>query len=204
MLEMQNKVFEETQRLQEITGEQATRQIEIRASNLAGQERKILDEGRRAFLLLREEGSSAAFPEAMEQVNTDIGNVAERLAQADIGKLTTTIEQEIISSLEEMVGALVQVQKEQKEKKQKQQGQPQQGEPGEQPLVDKLAELRLIRTLQVRINNRTTSLSQMLADPADVIGQAKEADILKEVKGLAERQASIQHVTREIVVGADK
>ncbi len=205
MLEMQNKVLEETLRLQEITGDQASRQVEIRAGNLAGQERKILEEGRRAFLLLREEGSSTAFPEAMEQVNTDIGNVVDRLAKADIGKLTTTVEQEIVSSLEEMVSALVQVQKDQKEKKQKQQqGQPQQGEPGEQPLVDKLAELRLIRTLQVRINNRTTSLSQMLADPADVVGQAKEADILKEVKGLADRQSSIQQVTREIVIGADK
>ncbi len=204
MLEMQNKVLEETLRLQEITGEQASRQIEIRASNLALQERKILDEGRRAFLLLREEGSSAAFPEAMEQVNTDIGNVADRLGKADIGKLTTTVEQEIVSSLEEMVAALVQVQKDQKEKKQKQGQQQQQGEPGEQPLVDKLAELRLIRTLQIRINNRTTSLSQMLADPADVIGQAQEADILKEVKGLADRQSNIQHVTREIVIGADK
>lgn len=205
MLEMQNKVLEETLRLQEITGDQASRQIEIRASSLALQERKILDEGRRAFLLLREEGSSTAFPEAMEQVNTDIGNVAERLSKADIGKLTTSVEQEIVSSLEEMVAALVQVQKDQKEKKQKQQqGQQPQGEPGEQPLVDKLAELRLIRTLQVRINNRTTSLSQMLADPADVVGQAKEADILKEVKGLADRQSSIQQVTREIVVGADK
>ena len=206
MLEMQNKVLEETLRLQEITGDQASRQIEIRASSLALQERKILDEGRRAFLLLREEGSSTAFPEAMEQVNTDIGNVEERLRKADIGKLTTTVEQEIVSSLEEMVAALVQVQKDQKEKKKQnqQQGQQPQGEPGEQPLVDKLAELRLIRTLQIRINNRTTSLSQMLADPADAVGQAKEADILKEVKGLADRQSSIQQVTREIVVGADK
>ena len=205
MLEMQNKAFEETQRLQEITGEQAARQIEIRASKLAGEERKILNEGERAFLLLREEGSSAAFPEAMKQVNTDIGNVAERLARADIGKLTTTIEQEIISSLEEMVAALVQVQKEQKEKKQKEQpGQPPQGEPGEQPLVDKLAELRLIRTLQVRINNRTNTLSQMLDDPADVVGQVTAAEVLGEVKALAKRQASIQQVARDIVTGADE
>ena len=205
MLEMQNRAFEETQRLQEITGEQAARQIEIRASKLAGEERKILNEGERAFLLLREEGSSAAFPEAMEQVNTDIGNVAERLARADIGKLTTTIEQEIISSLEEMVAALVQVQKEQKEKKQKEQpGQPPQGEPGEQPLVDKLAELRLIRTLQVRINNRTNTLSQMLDDPADVVGQVTAAEVLGEVKALAKRQASIQQVARDIVTGADE
>ena len=141
----------------------------------------------------------------MQQVNTDIGNVAERLAKADIGKLTTTIEQEIISSLEEMVAALVQVQKEQKDKKQQEQpGQPPQGEPGEQPLVDKLAELRLVRTLQVRINNRTNTLSQMLDDPADVVGQVTAAEVLGEVKSLAKRQASIQQVARDIVTGADE
>ena len=206
MLEMQTKVFEETQRLQEITGEQATRQVEIRASSLALEEKKILSEGERAFLLLSEEGSSAAFPEAMQQVNTDIAKIVERLTKANVDKLTVSIEQETITSLEEMIAALVQVQKDKKEKKDKknQQGQQQQGEPGDQPLVDKLAELRLIRTLQVRINSRTTSLSQMLSDPADAVGQATEADLLSEVKGLAERQASIRKVARDIVIGADE
>ena len=200
-----SKVLEETNRLQEITGEQATRQIEIRASNLALEERKILAEGGRAFLLLREEGSSAAFPEAIEQVNADIGNVADRLAKADISKLTTTIEQEIVSSLEEMVAALAQIQKEKQQKKQQQQqGQQQQGEPGDQPLVDKLAELRLIRTLQLRINKRTDALSQMLDNPAAIIGQVTEDAILTEVKSLADRQSKIQRVTRDIVVGADQ
>jgi hypothetical protein len=204
MLEMQNKVLEETKRLQEIGGEQAVRQVEIRASNLALDQRKILTEGERAFLLLRDEGSSAAFPEAMEQVNADISNVAERLNKADVGALTTTIEQEIVSSLEEMIAALVQVQKENKEKKKQQQGQQQQqqGEQAEQPLVDKLAELRLIRTLQLRINSRTTALSKMLADPSDNVGQATEADILSEAKKLAERQANIQQVTKNVAQGS--
>ncbi len=142
----------------------------------------------------------------MEQVNIDLANVADRLRKADISKLTTSIEQEIISSLEEMIAALVQVQKDQKEKKKKKQqgAQQQQGEAGEQPLVDKLAELRLIRTLQLRINNRTNSLSQMLSDPTDVVGQATETDLLNEIKGLAERQANIRQVARDIVVGADE
>jgi len=206
MLEMQNKVFEETKRLQEITGDQATRQVEIRASSLALEEKKILNEGERAFLLLSEEGSSSAFPEAMQQVNTDISNIAERLTKADIGQMTVTIEQEVVSSLEEMVAALVQVQKDKKEKKEKkkQPGQQPTGEPGDQPLVNKLAELRLIRSLQARINNRTNSLSQMLENPADAIGQATEADLLNEVKGLAERQASVRQVARDIVTGADQ
>lgn len=206
MLEMQNKVFEETKRLQEITGEQANRQVEIRASSLALEEKKILNEGERAFLLLSEEGSSSAFPEAMQQVNTDISNIAERLTKADVGQMTVTIQQEVIGSLEEMVAALVQVQKEKKDKKEKkkQQGQQPAGEPGDQPLVDKLAELRLIRSLQARINNRTNLLAQMLENPADAIGQATEAELINELRGLAERQASVRQVTRDIVTGADK
>jgi hypothetical protein len=203
MLEMQSKVLEETQRLQEITGEGANRQVQIAANKLSQDERKILAEGERAHLLLREEGSSAAFPEALEQLNMDIASVTERLTAGDVGQLTVNIEQEIVKSLEEMVEALVQVQKDnQKKQQQQQQGQPPpSGEPGDQPLVDKLAELRLIRTLQVRINNRTTTLSNLLTDPNDPVGQTAEADIQQQLQDLAGRQSSIQQVTRNIVVG---
>ncbi len=202
MLDMQNKVLEETSRLQEITDGQADRQVQIAASKLSLDELKILAEGERALLLLRDEGSSAAFPEAVQQLNTDIQSVADRLQTADVSPLTTIIEQEIVSSLEEMVAALVQVQKENREKQQSPPGQsPPGGEPGDQPLVDKLAELRLIRTLQLRINKRTDSLSKLLSDPADPTGQAAAGDILQQLQGLGERQASIQSVTRDIVVG---
>ncbi len=219
MLEMQTRVLEETTRLREIAGDGAGRQVQITAlgmfylgddhgfvCNAGGPESldelKILAEGERALLLLREEGSSAAFPEAIEQLNLDIHSVAERLQSADVGPLTVVIEQEIVSSLEEMVEALVQVQKENREKqKQQQPGQQPPGEPGDQPLVDKLAELRLVRTLQVRINNRTNTLSKMLEDPTDPTGQAAEQDLTEQLQSLAQRQSSIQQVTRDIVVG---
>lgn len=203
MLEMQGKVLDETKRLQELSGDQANRQIEMRATSLSVDERKILAEGERAQLLLREEGSSVAFPEAIAQVVTDIESVVGRLTKADVGKLTVSLEQEIVSALEEMVNALAAVQKEQKERKERerQQGQPQQGEPGDQPLVDKLAELRLIRTLQVRVNNRTNTLSEMLRDPNDAVGQADAEDILHQIRQLGDREAKVQRVTRDIVVG---
>jgi hypothetical protein len=203
MLEMQTKVRDETQRLQEISAAEANRQVQMMANKLGLDERKILAEGERAYLLLRDEGSSAAFPEAIEQANTDIANVAERLTSGDVGPLTVAIEDEIVSSLEEMIEALVQVQKENREKQQQQQqqGSPPPGQPGDQPLIDKLAELRLIRTLQVRINKRTDTLSKMLSDPDDAVGQAAESDIVEQLQELSARQGSIQNVTRDIVVG---
>ena len=206
MLQSQTKVLEETERLQEIAGGKADRQIEIRASNLSLEERKILSDGQRALLLLREEGTSAAFPEAMAQMLVDIQSVVDRLAKADTGKLTISIEKEIVSSLEEMIEALVAVQKDQKKRKEQRQspggGQP--GQQGEQPLVDQLAEMRLIRTLQMRINKRTQSLSEVLKDPNDAVGQADAEDIHAQLRGLSERQASIKQVTRDIVVGKTK
>ncbi len=202
MLDMQNKVLEETIRLQEITDGETDRQVQIAASKLSLDELKVLAEGERALLLLREEGASADFTEAVLQLNTDIQSVADRLQAADVSPLTTIIEQEIVNSLEEMVAALVQVQKENREKQQSQPGGEQPGgEPGDQPLVDKLSELRLIRTLQVRINKRTDALSKLLSDPSDPTGQAAVGDILQQLQGLGERQASIQNVTRDIVVG---
>jgi hypothetical protein len=202
MLDMQNRVLEETSRLQAIGDQQADRQVQIAANKLSLDELKILAEGERALLLLRDEGSSAAFPEAVQQLNIDIQSVADRLQAADVSPLTTIIEQEIVNSLEEMVEALVQVQKENREKKQTPAGEaPPAGEPGDQPLVDKLAELRLIRTLQLRINKRTDALSNLLSDPTDPTGQASAEDILEQLQGLGERQASIQSVTRDIVVG---
>ena len=156
MLDMQTDVLSETTRLMDISGgATGNRQVAIKASQLAEEEKKILAEGERAYLLLREEGSSSAFPEAMEQMNTDIAFVQGRLGEGIVDELTKDIEESIVSSLEEMVQALVEVQKENEKKKQQRQQQQQPGQqmqPGDQPLVDKLAELRLIKTLQKRIN----------------------------------------------------
>ena len=116
-----------------------------------------------------------------------------------MGALTIVIEEEIARSLEEMVAALEKVKRDnQEKKKQQQQGQGQPGQGGDQPLIDKLAELRLVKTLQLRINGRTNTLSKMLGKADDPVGQAEESDILQELRSLAERQSSIQRVTREI------
>ncbi|MFN3191086.1 MAG: hypothetical protein ACE361_11225 [Aureliella sp.] len=202
MLDLQNSVVDETNRLLEIGGgESGNRQVEIRASKLAKEENKILAEGERALLLLREEGSSAAFPEAVQQMNSDIAKVATRLSDGKVDPFTVSLEEEIVAALEEMVGALVQVQKEneaKKQQRQQQQGPGQSGQQGDQPLVDQLAELRLILTLQKRINKRTNGMSKMLQDPDDVVGQASDAEILSELKELSNRQSDIYRVTRDI------
>ncbi|MCA9125795.1 MAG: hypothetical protein KDB22_01875 [Planctomycetales bacterium] len=194
MLDAQAKVLNETQRLAEIGGDNDERQVQMLSNKLSLEERKILADGERAFLLLREEGSSSAFPEAMQQVNSDIENVAERLAKGDVGELTLIFEEEIVVALEEMVQSLVQVQKENADKKSQQQNNDGQGQQqqGDQPLVDKLAELRLVRTLQTRINKRTATLSKILET-----GSQPET-ILPDLLELASRQQKLVGVAQTL------
>lgn len=202
MLEMQAKIYDESKRLHEIAGEQPDRQILARASLLARDQQKVAAEGERALLLLKEEGSSAAFPEALVQVNRDSASVANRLDSGDVGKVTLVIQADIVQALEEMVEALAKIKKENEEKKQQRQQQQQQGggqqDQSQQPLINKLAELRLIRTLQVRVNKRTSTLSQMLDNPTDPIGQAKAKDLMEQLQDLGKRQDNIESVTRKV------
>jgi hypothetical protein len=69
-------------------------------------------------------------------------------------------------------------------------------------LVDNLAELRLLKTLQLRVNRRTQSLAQRLDKIEDTLGQVEDADSRAEMEELATRQQKIYEVTREILLKA--
>jgi hypothetical protein len=204
MLEMQIEVNEETKKLDRIAADQRERAWEQRAINVSQGERKIIAEAERALLLLQEEGTSLAFPEAGEQLITDMQSVATRLDGSDVGVLTQTIESEIVSGLEEILEALTAAQKEMEKKKSSDGSPPPPPPPGgpqEQPLVDKLAELRLIRTLQMRINTRTNKLAELMGTKEDNIGLSNDNEMRQQIRELGGRQQRLQQITKDIVVG---
>lgn len=203
MLEMQLEVNEETTKLDRIASDQRERAWEQRVVNLSQAERKIIGEAERALLLLREEGTSLAFPEAGEQIVADMQTVAGRLEGSDVGGLTQTIEAEIVTGLEEILEALTAAQRELEKKKNDNEKPPppQPGEPQQQPLVDKLAELRLIRTMQMRINSRTNKLADLMGTKDDAIGLSEQGEMRQQIRDLGGRQQRLQQITRDIVVG---
>ena len=72
----------------------------------------------------------------------------------------------------------------------------------DQPLVDKLAELRMIRTLQMRVNSRTQRYGKLLTEPE--VEQADKPDLIEAVRRLAEREQQIKQITRDIVTGRNQ
>jgi hypothetical protein len=112
------------------------------------------------------------------------------------------MEQEIITRLEEMIAAFQKAQQELDKPQPPQPGQP--GQPGERPLVDSLAELKMIRSLQVRINVRTQRYAKLLQNMEDPIGQANTDDLRQALRELGDREANVQKITRDIVLGKNQ
>ena len=82
MLEAEIRIHDETLRLAQAMEVSDDRGLEIEAGKLSFEQRRIASEADKALMLLREEGSSAAFPETLEQARDDMQQVASRLAQA--------------------------------------------------------------------------------------------------------------------------
>ena len=203
MNEQERMIREETGRLDKLEGDARDRTLDIQANKLAIEQSKVVMEGQRALLLLQDEGSSTAFPEALDQIVRDAQNVAKKLSQGNVSVATQSIEDEILFSIEELLESLKQVQKKREEDKRQAPGQQgQQGSSEDQPLVDNLAELRLLKTLQLRVNRRTQSLAQQLDKTEDTLGQVDDPDSKAEMEELAERQQKIYEVTREILLKA--
>ena len=198
MLDLQVEVYEGTLRLDKIPLDRRGRNDEIEAGRLSRKESAIALEAEKALTLLREDGSAVAMPEAVAQMHEDMLQVVDRLSQTKVDLRTQGLEEDIIAALEEMIEALQKAQKEMEEQK----GQPgqQQGQPQDQPLIDKIAELKMIRSLQLRVNRRTQRYAEMIEGQE----QAVEPDLIEAVRELADREQRIYRSTRDIVTGRNQ
>jgi hypothetical protein len=198
MLEEQNAVYDETKKLDKASATAPEHELEIASGRLSRRERLIVREADRALILLREDGTSIAFPESIEQARDDMQQIAERLNRVKVDMLTQGMEEDVIAALEETLAAIQQSLEKLRDQKAQQPGGGG-GEPGEQALVDQLAELRMIRALQLRINRRTQQYGALVEGE-----QATEAEVLNMLEELALRQAKIVQATSDLDKGNNR
>ncbi|MCM2369333.1 coiled-coil domain-containing protein [Aporhodopirellula aestuarii] len=202
MAAMQSAVLDETVQLAKTPQSQRDRATDLKAGDLAFEEQKITLEADRAMLLLKEEGSSVAFPEVILQLREDTKRVATRLGQSKIDLVTQGIQNDILAALEEMIAALAKAQRDNEKKQQQQQQdggqQPNQGS-GEEPLVQALAELKLLRTMQSRIQGTTDRYGNLLETDNSGGSDSAGEEILPLLRDLAQRQDRLYQITRDLV-----
>ena len=174
---------------------------------LAVKEKEIILEATKAIEVLEGEGSAVAFPVAFEQVREDMKQVHRRLDVTDVGHINQGIEQDIIDSLKEMIAALDKKKDEMDKNKKNPPPKPPKdgdsGPPPDQKLLDQIAELKMIRSMQVRLNGRTERYAkdfpgqEQPSDPAD-------PNVRREVNELRDRQERIFDITNKIQKGDNK
>jgi hypothetical protein len=197
MLRSEKAVLAGVEKLASQTGP-LTREGQLEAARLSREQAGIGNEASKALVLIRDDGSAVAIPEALEQMRDDSAQATARLARGDVGGTTRGILQDVIANLEEMLGALEKAQRDQQARQQQGQSGGRPADPGEQPLVDKLSELKMIRALQMRVNTRTKRFSQLLAEGVE---RAEEPELVEALARLAERQHKIERAARDIVSG---
>ena len=195
ILRLQTRVYEETLTLDQTKEKARDRSFEIEASRLSEKQSKIVGLVDATLVLFRNEGSAVALPEASLQLREDMELVMVRLDRAETGTLTQQIIEDILESLKEIIGAIEQSQQDQEQRKKQEasgQGQAANSDP---PLVDMLAELKMIRSLQWRVNRRTARYQEVV-----LTGRSSRESLLPELKKLSDRQSRIEKIARDIVL----
>ncbi len=199
MLERQLKVNEQTERIDRIPDNARLTDFEITCRKLVSDEREILAEADNALALLREDGTAVAIPEAVDQIRRDLQQIIDQLTDFKTGAITRDIQQEVVETLTYLVAVMEKAQEDlQNEIRRCAEGEPGSAQPGEQPLVQSLAELKLIRRLQERIHVRHRRYAELLDDPGDSVGRASRQDVREALQRLAAQQQELVEVAREI------
>jgi hypothetical protein len=201
MLMMQKQVLAGTKdthaSVQKSPDKKPSRENKLESLKLSDKEKDIVQEANKCIDILEAEGSAVAFPEVFQQIRQDMIHVQKRLDVADVHEVTQGIEQDIIDTLKEMIDAL----KKARDDNQSSPGKPgQAGKPADPKLLELLQELKMVRSLQKRVNDRTT----MYGKRFDGKEQAADPQDVRELRSLADRQMRIQEIVRRIAIGDNK
>ena len=166
---------------------------QIKLSELSRSEGKLAEDVETVRAILNQEGQSVVFTEVLGDVRGDMQDVQKLLDAQDPGPMAQAVEKEIERSLQDMIDA---VRKELAERRKKAGGGGRgsgSGGGGKQPLVPVIAELKMIRTMEIAINRRTADLNKQVVDSKLPADQAKT-----EHGKLSRRQENVRKMAEEL------
>ena len=189
MLANQRTINEATSVLHGFGHENFQRAHRLQLAKLAADERSLSKDANACLHVLEEDATTVVFPRVVEQLVEDMDTVGKRLAELKVASLTQRIENEIVETLEQLIGAVQQMQQENEQGG----GMSKPGNSKDQPLLPTSAELKLLRASQYRINTRTTAIEQAILE-----GSESEQTSDAAFRTLAARQKECSDIARDI------
>ncbi len=186
--------------------ETTARPVRIQAGQIAADQQAVLEDADAALVLLREDGTARAMVESLLQARFDMEDVRQRLEAAKLDAVTLATEDAVIAALEEMLHAVARaIDEAEKRKDNPPPGPGQGGNPGDEPLIQMLSELKMIRSMQRRVNERTQRYeAELQALPKTPLHHEKDIDdtvLRNRVEELARQQNRIARILHDLKVG---
>ncbi|MEQ8848426.1 collagen-like protein [Botrimarina sp.] len=194
MHEAETGVLNETlQRVANPAGD-AGRAAQLAAAKIADRQAAVASSAEQALRVVRADGKSLIFDQALTQTLGDMQVTEKRLRQARFDATTQALTQTIVDALAELIKAVDQSLDELEQKRDAgNQGPPQGGQPGDRGLASQLAELRLIRAMQARLLRQTElwfAAGQAKSASEEVVRE-QLAELARQQDALAEAAAAV-------------
>ncbi|MEK6644057.1 MAG: hypothetical protein AABZ08_09120 [Planctomycetota bacterium] len=189
MLAKQIECSKASQRLVELPTAEWKRSDQLDVGEITTKQKSIGEDADATLFILKEEGTTVIFPQIVRQVRDDAREAVSLLAPtaipADVRRLQDGIEQ----VLRELLDA-VKKKQEEAENEEKKGGAAGQDSP--QPLLPGSAELKLLRSCQLRVNTATQALKADRAKAGDT------AEARERLQRLAKRQEEVSTMAKEM------
>ncbi|MGL4512730.1 MAG: hypothetical protein ACRCT8_06525, partial [Lacipirellulaceae bacterium] len=187
-------VLRDTKRATE--AERGARAALIAAATLADRQSAVARDARRAASVVREDGRSIVFVDALDQVAGEAAVVERRLRDGRLGRLTERLEEGLVEALAEMLAA---VEQELDDLRQQQAQAGGAGSPGggETSLVSQLAELRMLRGVQARLGRQTGAWADAVAE-----GETSADEARSRLAEIAAAQSRLAEAARNAAANA--
>ena len=168
---------------------QLQRRDQLVILRLATDQIEIRELGQQAYDLLLEDGTSDVFPELVQELIDNLNTAAQLLQDERSDQLTQLLQQEIESTLLDLLEAL-----EESKEKSDQQGGGGGGGGGDQPLLKRSAELKMLRAAQLRLNRKTRQLDSIQSSQ-----NQNDASLEQEIEKLSNSQSKLQQMAEQIM-----
>lgn len=159
-----------------------------RIEESAGVQRQVTTDCEATLRILIDEGTTVILPELVRQLAGDMADLAARLEQADVSPAALAAVDDIIAALKEILDVVEQKRADMQDSDEQGEASPQSSN---EPLVPGSAELKLLRSSQVRINRRTDALQKATVGPPT-------PDIQRLFDDLAGRQQQLADLARRM------
>lgn len=168
------------------------RAARIAAARLADRQAEVGAAAEQALRLVRADGSSLVFDDALVQLGTGIRDVEDRLREARLDTTSVALGETVVEALAELIAA-VDESLDDLEQRRSQEGKPGQGgRGGPSRLVSKIAELKMIRSIQARLLKQTEVWGRAAA-----AGDADPEEVSQRLRRLADEQQRLAAAARK-------